>query len=92
MLSFGSDAFAAKLTESEKSLEAARAEVSSFKEQLARLDTEKADSSKLLVQAREELEMLMLCLSIAIVGRNLAENLTRLLVSESDNEIEAVVQ
>lgn len=41
-------ALAAKLTESDKSLEASRAEVAALKEQVARTDTENVDSQTLV--------------------------------------------
>lgn len=53
---------------------------------------EKADSDKLLAQLCEESEQLMVRLNVAIVGCNLPEKLPRLLVTESVNTVDAVVQ
>lgn len=87
-----SDAFAAKLWESKISLGAARAEVASLKEQVARAGTEKADFEKLVDQACERSEQRLVRLNIALVGRTLAEKLTHSLVTDSVNAVDAVLQ
>lgn len=72
---------AEKLAESEKSLEAPRAEMLSMKEQVARANTEMVDSNKCVAEVCEEPEHRMVRLNVALVGRNRAEKLARSLVT-----------
>lgn len=85
-------ALAAKLVESRKSLLTARAKVGSLKEQEARVDTEKAASSKPVVDVYEESEQCMVCLNVTMIGCNRAEKLIRALVKESVCAVDTVVQ
>lgn len=85
-----SDLLAAKLAESEKSLKTDRVEVTWSKEHVAHADTEKTDSDKLFAQVHEESEPRKVHLNVAIVGRNWAEKLTHLLVTEYVDDVNAV--
>lgn len=74
---------AARFPESDKALEAAHAEEASLKRQVLRAVTEKADSEKIITKVCKEMEQRMMLLNVALVGRNLVEKLTRLLVIRS---------
>lgn len=63
-----------------------------MKELAARADTKSADSDKLFAHVREELEIHMVRLYVAIVGRSRGETSTSSVVTESVNAANAVVQ
>lgn len=90
--SFGLRQVGCKVGGFRESVETARVEVSSLEEQVARADTEMEDSAKLVAKVREKSEQRMVRLNVAIVGRNSAEKLTRPLLTELDNDVDAVVQ
>lgn len=87
-----SDTLTAKLTDSKNSLETVRAELSSLEEQGTRADTEKVDSVKAMAEVQKESEQLLVCLNDALVGHNRAKKLTLPLMTESLNNVDAVVQ
>lgn len=87
-----SDALAAKLLESDESLETVRAEVALLKEQVARVDKKKADYDKFVAEVGKDSKQLFVRLSVVLVGRNRAEKLKLSLVTESANAVDAVVQ
>lgn len=63
-----------------------------MKEQVARADTERADSNKLLAVVRKGSEQHMVRLDGTLVGPNWAEKLTRSRVTEFVNVVDAVAQ
>lgn len=63
-----------------------------MKEQVARADPEKADSDKLLAGIREKSKQRTIRLNVEMVSQNRAERLTRSLVAESVNAVDAVVR
>lgn len=65
--------------------------MASLKEQVVRADKEKADSKEIVAEARKESEQRMVRLNVPLVGRNRAENLTRLLTTKSVNSFDADV-
>lgn len=83
---------AAKLAEYDKPLDAARAEVASLKETVARIDMEKAEYEKLVAQVREQSKQRMVHLNVALVGRKRTQKLARSLVTKFINAVNAVVQ
>lgn len=87
-----SDQLAGKFAKSDKSLKTVHAEMALLKEQVARADTNKANSDKLLAQVREESEECMVRLNVAFIGGNRAEKLTLSLVAESVNAFDVVLQ
>lgn len=76
----------------QKTLEPARAEVALLKDQVARADTENADSDMLLAVVREEVKQCVVRLTVAILDCNRAGQLTRALVTESARAVDALVQ
>lgn len=70
-----SDTLVASLAESDQSSVPICVEVSLLKVHVARIDTEKRNSNKLLSQVCDEAEKPMICLNVAIASRNRAEKL-----------------
>lgn len=77
-----SDSLAAKLTEFEKALEIVCAEAVSLRGQAARVDKEKEDSNKVLVDVREESAQVLVRLNVVLVSGNRTERLMHFLVTE----------
>lgn len=82
----------AKLRASKKSLKVVWAEVTSLSDQAVGAVPEKAESHKIVANVCEKSEQLIVRLNVAVTGHNRAETLTRLLVTESINAFDAVVQ
>lgn len=83
---------AENLTESYKALETAHVEVEYLKEQVVRADTEKVDSEKIVIEDGAESVQHKVHLKIGMFGRNRAEKVVRLLVTEPVNSVDAVAQ
>lgn len=67
-----SDKLTEELAESDKSLESARTEEPSLKEEVKRANEEKAKSKRVIDKGREESEQRTVRLNVALVGRNRA--------------------
>lgn len=87
-----SDALTAKSTESQKTLETVFTEVVSMKVQVTCMDTEKLDSNRSVAEVRKDTDKLMVRLNVALVGDSWVKKLSRSLVTESVNTVNAVIQ
>lgn len=56
------------------------------------MDTEKAEFKKLVAEVREVVEQRMVRLNVVLVRRNLAEKVSRLLVTETAEALDVLVQ
>lgn len=83
---------AVKWKESEKRLKAMLEEVSSVKEEMAPVDSEKARANKIIIATREVSEQRTLRLNAAFASPSLAKNRMRSLLNESWNSVYASVQ
>lgn len=86
------DEFSSKLAESDKSLEAACAEIVSSKEQVVRVNAEKVDTDKIFIKDFEELEQRMVHLNATLVGCSRVKMFARWVVKVFLNEVNGVVQ
>lgn len=86
-----SNELAENLVESEKALVVSRAEVASLKEKVVHADAEKTDAKKNVAEVLEEAVQCTVHLDVALVGRNRAERLMCLLVTEYVNAVDVVV-
>lgn len=86
------DEFAARLAESDKALEAARAEVTSLNVAVVRADTEKAVSEEMVAEVLGDVEQHMMRLNIVVADQNRSEMSTRLLVTELISAVDSAPQ
>lgn len=87
-----SDELAAKLAELHKWLKNSRARVTFLKKQVMCADTEKLELERVVADVCEKSEQRMVRLNVALAGWSRPEKLTRSVVTESVNAVNAVVQ